>query len=213
MIWILLLYAVNAILHTDKLVIYDATSTTRPYDISQRGIITFSVDLKNATFEVSDSLSDRIDRSKTPSIYRIGTEIIFGSLLDPIKHLDKIQQGGKSAQEVITLYLDRNDELYHISYEIKSTALATSPKVIMNSMKDHTNKAQVTLKTPAGKKTAKLNTEFGSKENTEGVELVEDDIVIEEEVNQKTFFQKYWIYLIPLAVVLLIGGPGPDEKE
>lgn len=44
----------------------------------------------------------------------------------------------------------------------------------------------------------------------EPVQLVNNEILKEEE--DKSFIQKYWMYIVPILLLLLIGGGAPEEK-
>lgn len=220
-----LVATVSAVVPGGRLKIYDSTSSTRPFSTSERGAIVFSSDVRNATFKSSSGELDSYLASKTKSsnVYRIGAKDHMGVLLQPSTQLEKLTAGGSKVKEILTLYLDAKNDLFHVAYEIVSCTGPASFIVVVDCMADHAEGPQVALKaaTTKTKSAAKINTKFGSgsvssKTGEEVAEpAVEEEGVIEEEevVEERTLFQRYWIYLIPLAIVFLIGGSGPEEKE
>jgi ER membrane protein complex subunit 10 len=88
--------------------------------------------------------------------------------------------------EEITLYVTADDVPYHISYVLKPS---TSSEPVVKVVSDRT--------IPEGP-TPKLNVPVVV--NPDGAPPVEEV--------EKTFLQKYWVYLLPIAILLFTSGGG-----
>jgi hypothetical protein len=88
--------------------------------------------------------------------------------------------------EEITLYLSSENTLYHISYVLKpATSQSTVVKVV--SDKSIPEGPNPVLQRPV---------------------IVNSDGQTPEEEVEKTFLQKYWVYLLPVVFILLTSGGG-----
>ncbi|KAG5365664.1 hypothetical protein CJU89_0055 [Yarrowia sp. B02] len=66
---------------------------------------------------------------------------------------------------------------------------------------------------PAGEDTVITTTAQAAPEAgiKEPVQLVNNEILKEEP--EKTFIQKYWMYIVPILLLLLLGGGAPEEGK
>lgn len=165
--------------------IYDSISIDRPYELRERGSITFSPSTRSGTFSESGALSRPHDGAT--DFYRIGTEDYLAIFNDP----PSIVSDDVPVDETLTLYLDTRGKIFHTSYRmVKASEQPGTFKVEINHMSDHISPdfvlQEISKKAPVG----------GSAGTGES----------DEAVPEKTFVQKYWIYAIPLVLVLVMSG-------
>ena len=93
--------------------------------------------------------------------------------------------------EEITLYLSSQQHVYHVSYVVRpSSASETIVKVIPYET------------IPTGPEPILAPPVVVNPEGQSPAEEVE-----------KTFFQKYWIYLLPILLFLITSGAGAQQQE
>lgn len=173
-----------------SITIYDSISVERPFELRERGSVTYSPANRSGTFSDSGVLSRPHDGAK--DIYRIGTEDILAAFLDPQDI--NLNDSDTSVDEVLTMYLDTYGELFHVSYRMSHAQQRPGTfKIEIDHMSDHVHPG---LDLQNAQKTAAA----GSPPTAQG----EGD----EPVPEKTFVQKYWIYAIPLVLVLVMSGGG-----
>lgn len=93
--------------------------------------------------------------------------------------------------EEITLYLSSDNTPYHISYALRP------------SISEETVVRVVTLESIPNGPDPVLNDPIVV--NPDGQPPVEEQ--------EKTFLQKYWLYLLPIAILLLTSGGGGEEQQ
>jgi len=174
--------------------IYDSTSLQFPYELRERGKVAYSASNRTATFSEAGTISRPHEDAK---IYRIGTEkhLGYSEISDSLRHPDAI------SDEILTLYLDTQGDIYHTSYELFQAQVAPgSFSVKLHVMSDFPG-SEVILNSKSKKTSA---VEDSSNET----------IVIEEEVEQvpQTYLQKYWIFAIPFVLLAIMGVGGESES-
>lgn len=190
--------------------IYECSSTSLSNTSPglELGSIKFAEGNRNASFiSPPRSLQARLAVMDDPEIYKVGTETLSGSFRSPGIYIAQIQQDGHQIQESLTFYLDMQDNIFHVEYDIKPSKALEGFDVRVTRMQDQAPAPKVVMRPKdATKKTTK---------GTKIVETPEGEITIEEDIEiiEKTFLQKYWIYLIPLAAVFLLGGQDPENKQ
>jgi hypothetical protein len=171
----------------------------RPKDIVPRGVVSFDPETNTISFTPS-STPDEF--ALETGIYRIGgfdskhqrlspaafTRLVYDLFTLGANWQDDVK--GPVTEE-ITLFLTADNLLYHISYFVKpSSTHNTIVKVIPD-------KAILVGPDPI------LGDPIVPKAETDAPEEVE-----------KTFIQKYWIYIIPVVFILLTsGGGGGGQQE
>lgn len=182
--------------------IYDSTSRDYPLELRERGILTYSVANRSGTFSESGVLSRPHDGAT--HVYRIGTEDIMSAVFKPLD----IIGDDDGADETLKVHIDSHGEIFHSSYFLsKATKAPGTFTVVIDHMDDHLG-PEVILnerkpKSGGVRPSQKVSTDATGQPISE-----EED---EEEVPEKTFLQKYWIYAIPLLLVLVLGGGGEQS--
>ncbi|CCG82221.1 protein of unknown function [Taphrina deformans PYCC 5710] len=178
--------------------IYDSISLDYPLELRERGSLTYSAKNRSGVFSESGVLSRPHDGAL--HVYRIGTEKIMSAKFKP---LDIVNEDD-FVDETLKVHIDPNGEIFHTSYDLTKAARAPGTfKIIIDHMDDHIGPEVIFNDRSTKSKSSK--TAKAVVLNEEGLPIIEEE---EEEVPEKTFLQKYWIYAIPLLLVLVLGGGG-----
>lgn len=175
--------------------IYDSISQGHPLELRERGTLHYSALNRSGTFSESGVHSQPHGAAKT--IYRIGTEEALGTFLMPA--VPGLLEG--SVDEILKVHLDLYGKIFHVGYHMSVAKQDPgSFEVVIDHMADHMGPEIQMLDRVKKSRSTKSN----AAENADGPsdQLVED----EEDVPEKSFLQKYWIYGIPVVALLLLGG-------
>lgn len=176
--------------------IYDSLSVLFPHELRERGVATYSPSDETGTFTESGVTPRPHEGAET--IYRIGTESHMGIFLDP----GTVATGDVPINEILTLFLDMNDALYHVGYTMTRADAAAQPAGSMTLKIDHMRNSRGP-EVPIIKKSKTKTQNQGGPAASVVVGQAEGE---EEELPEKTFIQKYWIYAVPLVLLLVLGG-------
>lgn len=172
-----------------SLTIYDSVSRSMPFELRERGIATYAAANRSGYFSES-GIHSRPHESAS-DVYRIGTEDFLALWTRPATPIST----DASVDETLTLHLDMNGDLYHCSYSMKQAVSEPGAFTIkVHHSADHIGPG-VSLKQRATKET-----------ENDGATLTD-----EEDVPEKTFLQKYWIYAVPLVLLLVLSAGGEQQ--
>lgn len=174
-----------------SITIYDSLSKYMPFELRERGVATYSASNRSGSFSESGIHSRPHDGAE--DCYRIGTENYLALWL---KSESKISED-VSVDETLVLHLDLNDDLYYTSYFVKEASAGPGALTIkIHHSADHIGPT-VSLKKRVSKGAEAHNADSAS--------------ITDEDVPEKTFLQKYWIYAVP-AVLLMVLSAGGEQQ-
>jgi len=156
-------------------------------DVTPRGVITYDPTTNSASY---DAQSEVVDLGSSEGIYRIG---LYDTTIKDLRPaaFTKLGSVNGPVNEEITLHVSSENVVYHISYVLKPSR---SPTVVVKVLSD-----RMIPDGPA----PKLN--IPVVVNPDGQPPVEEV--------EKTFLQKYWMYLLPVAILIITsGGAGGGEQ-
>ncbi|KAJ1549137.1 hypothetical protein HK096_000492, partial [Nowakowskiella sp. JEL0078] len=110
--------------------------------------------------------------------------------------LCSVQAGG--FQEFITIHLDSNDDIFHVDYDFASEKCSNtnlSKKISKKALKPSVNVQR---------------SDGGPKPVLDQLPELRPDG--QPQQPPQSWLQKYWYYLIPLAILLLMSGGGDEAK-
>lgn len=176
------------------LVIYDSLSLREPLELRERAYLDYSPQWRSGDIsEVGDY--DRPLAGAT-SVYRIGTEKHMATFPFPN---DVSNNGQEELYEILTLHLDEDGQIYHVGYNM--TRKTTGPgrlEIRFDSLLDHPG-SEIILKSKA------------AKAASHAAQVQDANVEEEEDVPEKTFIQKYWIYVLPFVLLMVFSAGGEQQ--
>ncbi|KAG5438085.1 hypothetical protein PCK2_000972, partial [Pneumocystis canis] len=165
-----------------------------------RGSIKYNLKKKTAIYDPQNSLYElkTIGNHVDMGFYRVGifnSEKKFKNGFIQWSQLKDLLEKDTPIHEEITLYLDISNDIWHVDYGLN----------ILDKKKNQVQKVITTVKII-----------FPTNENgvmpifTKPVALSPDGKPLQNQ--EKTFFQKYWMYIIPFILFLLVGGRNAEGE-
>ncbi|ORY76344.1 hypothetical protein BCR37DRAFT_395284 [Protomyces lactucae-debilis] len=183
-----------------------STSLNLPYVLEAHGqttldTATLQLQSESQDYSVNDALKSGAE------VYRLGVEVGDKALLGIVRleGLDAMQ----TYAEKLTLHLDSKGQVYHVSLHVLPVEKAQEASLHIQVVARLKPDPELG---PHLKHVVKKAVEQAA--TTDSPEVAEDLKVeeVEEEVVPKSFLQKYWIYIIPFLLVLVL-APAQDDKE
>jgi hypothetical protein len=184
-----------------------STSIGYPASLNAHGQLTLdSETLLAQASQSSYSIKEALNESK--EVYRVGIETNEQPFLGTVRlaGLDVT----KHYEEKLRLYLNAEGQIYHVSLDaipVKMQSDATLRTQVVAWPKPDPALDPILKPVTKAKK---------ATEDQLAVQSTEDDLKVEEveeEVVPKSFLQKYWIYLLPVLLVLVMTPAQEENKE